>query len=44
MDLDDFRLSHVVPLFSKYMEVLIKKCRLAGAYPGKLVGREGLGK
>ena len=30
--LDGFRSFQVVPRFSKYIDVLIKKCNLAGAY------------
>ena len=44
MVLDGFRSFLVVPRFSKYMDVLPKNCRLAGAYPGNSVGRGRLGK
>ena len=37
-----FRLFQGVPSFSKYMDVLINKCRLARAYPGSSVGRRGV--
>ena len=36
--LDAFRLLQVTPRFSKYIEVLIKNCRLAKAYPENSVG------
>ena len=39
-----FRWFQVVPRFSKYIDALIKKCRLAGAYPRNSVGRGGLEK
>ena len=34
--------SRCVPRFSRYIDVLIKKCSLAGAYPENSVGRGGL--
>ena len=42
--LDGFRSFQVVPRFSKYIDVLIKKCSLAGAYPENSVSRGGLTK
>ena len=39
-----FRSFQFVPRFSKYIEVLIKKCSIAGAYPENSVGRRGLRK
>ena len=42
--LNSSRLFQVGLCFSKYIDILIKKCRFAGAYSGKSVGRAGLGK
>ena len=42
MVLDGFKSFQVVPRFTKYIDVLIKKCSLAGAYPENFVGRGGL--
>ena len=42
--LDGFRSFQVVPRFSKYIDVLIKKYSLAGAYPENSVSRGGLTK
>ena len=44
MVLDGFRSFQVVPRFSKYIDVLVKKCSLAGAYHENSVGRRGLRK
>ena len=44
MILDGFRSFQVVPRFSKYIHVLIKKCSLAGAYPENSVSKGGLAK
>ena len=44
MVLDGFRSFQAVPCFSKYIDVLIKKCSLAGAYHENSVGRGGLRK
>ena len=44
MVLDGFRSFQVVPRFSKYIDVLIKKCSLAGAFPEISVSRGGLTK
>ena len=44
MVLDSFRSFPVVPRFSKYTDVLIKKCNLAGVYPENSAGRGGLRK
>ena len=42
--LDGFSSFQVVPRFSKYIDVLIKKCSLAGAYPENPMSRGGLTK
>ena len=42
--LDGFRSFQVVPRFSKFIDVLIKKCSLAGAYPENYVSRGRLTK
>ena len=42
--LDGSRSFQVVPRFNKYIDVPIKKCRLAGVYPENPVGRGGLRK
>ena len=39
--LDDFRSFQIVPRFSKYMDVRIKNCRLAGACSRNSVGKRG---
>ena len=39
-----FKSFQVVPRFSKYIDILIKKCSLAGAYPEDSVGRGRLRK
>ena len=39
--LDGFRSFQVVPRFSKYIDVHIKKCSLVGAYPEIFVDRRG---
>ena len=44
MVLGGFRWFQVVPGFSKYIDVLIKKCSLAGEYPENSVSRGGLTK
>ena len=44
MVLDGVRSFQVVPRFSKYIDILIKKCSLAGAYPENSVSRGGLTK
>ena len=44
MVLDGVRSFQVVPRFSKYIDILIKKCSLAGAYRENSVSRGGLTK
>ena len=44
MVLDGFRSIQVVPRFSKYIDLLIKKRSLAGAYPENFVRRGGVTK
>ena len=44
MVLGGFRSFQAVPRFSKYIDVLIKKCSLAEAYPENSVSKGGLTK
>ena len=44
MVLDGFRSFQVVPRFSKYIDVLIRKCNLTAVYPENSAGRGGLRK